>query len=59
MATPAIQMRADAAIGRVGVEDALGALVGGVVGHAVREGIEGGMYEEIVRMRRTNEFESG
>ena len=43
MATPAVQMRADAAVGRAGVEDAAGALVGGVVGHAVREGIEGGM----------------
>ena len=45
-------MRADAAVGRVGVEDAAGALVGGVVGHAVREGIEGGMCREIVRKRR-------
>ena len=52
MATPAVQMRADAAVGRAGVEDASGAVVGGVVGHAVREGIEGGMYEETVRMRR-------
>ena len=28
---------------------------GGVVGHAVREGIEGGKYEETVRMRRRKE----
>ena len=52
MATPAVQMRADAAVGRAGVEHAAGALVGGVVGHAVREGIEGGMCGETVRKRR-------
>ena len=52
MATPTVHMRADAVVGRAGVEDAAGALVGGVVGHTVREGIEGGMYEETVRMRR-------
>ena len=52
MATPAVQMRADAAVGRAGVEDASGAVVGGVVGHAVREGIEGGMCGETVRKRR-------
>ena len=49
-------MRADAAVGRAGVEDAAGALVGGVVGHAVREGMEGCVYEEtVVRMRRGRE----
>ena len=52
MATPAVQMRADAAVGRAGVEDAAGAVVGGVVGQAVREGIEGGMCGETVRKRR-------
>ena len=52
MATPAVQMRADVAVGRAGVEDAAGAVVGGVVGHAVREGIEGGMYKETMRKRR-------
>ena len=52
MTTPAVQMRAHATVGRVEVEDAAGALVGGIVGHTVREGIEGGMYEETVRMRR-------
>ena len=47
MTTPAVQMKADAVVGRVGVEDAAGALVGKVVGHIV-----GKQLEEIVRIRR-------
>lgn len=37
----AIWSRVDAIIGRVGVEVVAGALVGGVVGHTMREEIEG------------------
>ena len=42
-----VQCRVDATVGRVGVEDAMGALVGEVVGHTMGEELE-----EIVRMRR-------
>ena len=47
-----VQSRVDAAVGRMGVEDATGALVGEVVGHIVREEIEGEGLEETMRMRR-------
>ena len=53
---PAVYSRADATIGRVGVEDVASALVEGVVGHAMREEIKeakgGEGLEGIVGMMR-------
>ena len=41
MTPPTIRSKANTTVGRVGVEDVASALVGEVVGHMVREEIEG------------------
>ena len=49
---PTVRSRVDTVEGRVEVEDVVGALVGEVEGHKMREKIEGEGLEETVRMRR-------
>ena len=41
MTPPVVQSKADAIVGRVGVKDVVGALVGKLVGYTMREELEG------------------